>query len=92
MFLAPGEVQRQHTRNAYSCTQAILVALRELLHLLCLSRAKRRNPDLRRSSSSVVRYLARYFHGKEKNILGSPFLHREGGQGVRFRILFLVSS
>ena len=28
--IAPGEVQRQHTREAHSCTQAIVVGLRDL--------------------------------------------------------------
>ena len=27
--IATGEVQRRHTRDAYSCTQAIVVGLRE---------------------------------------------------------------
>jgi hypothetical protein len=26
-------------------------------------------------------------HGRRKTILGSPFLQREGGQGVRFLVL-----
>ena len=29
MFIAPGEVQRRHTRDPYSCTQAFVVYLRE---------------------------------------------------------------
>ena len=40
MFIATGEVQRRHTRNAYSCTQTIAIGLRDtsqyLGSLLCV--------------------------------------------------------
>src|SRR5712672_2995303 len=46
------------------------------LSFWCHSRAKRRIPVPRRSSSSVVRYLARYFHGR-----GGLVAKRRGGEG-----------
>jgi hypothetical protein len=40
MFIAPGEVQRQHTRNAYSCTQTIAVARMGAVPIPACSKAK----------------------------------------------------